>query len=165
MCQFFQFSLENSYCSFWMCTDKNTGLTHRLKPVSVLAVQFSVGHLLLPLTLQAACDMHVLCMVYTGLKTCMLNSWQPAYKMQVSWSVDMQHACYRLHACCIHGYLHVICMFRGHWTCNVHTVCYMHVVCYTPNARCVLCSQCMLHACSIWVAHPDGYLVLSSLQL
>ena len=37
-----------------MCTDKNTSLTHRLKPnVSVLAVQFSVGHLLLPLMLQA----------------------------------------------------------------------------------------------------------------
>ena len=37
-----------------MCADKNTSLTHRLKPnISVLAVQFSVDHLLLPLMLQA----------------------------------------------------------------------------------------------------------------
>ena len=37
-----------------MCTHKNTSLTCRLKPkVSVLAVQFSMGHLLIPLMLQA----------------------------------------------------------------------------------------------------------------
>ena len=135
-----------------MCTDKNTSLTHRLKPVSVLAVQFSCGSS--PIT--------------TNVASCM---WHAYFVHGVHWFENMHIAfmatciqdagfLIRVHACCMHGDLHVICMFWGHWTCNVDTVCYMHVVCYTANARRVLYSQCMLHACSIWVAHPGGYLVL-----
>ena len=124
MCQFFYFSLENSYCPFWMCTDKNTSLTHRLKPVSVLAVQFSCGSS--PIT--------------TNVASCM---WHAYFVHGVHWFKNMhiafmatciQDAGFLIsrHATCI---LQATCMLHAwwlacnmhvleHWTCNMHTMCY-----------------------------------------